>query len=1168
MRLERLDLLAFGNFTKTHLDFSPTSRSFQVILGANAAGKSTALRAITDLLFGVPPRTTDDFVHKMQHLRIGALISSSSGNTLEFRRRKGNKATILDPDGNVIDDASLVEFLGLVDRQTFESMFGLGHERLREGAEDLLRARGALGETLFEAAGGTRSVRGVLSELAEAADGLFKPQASRPILNAAISRYTDARKQARSASLAGDQFRALEDEIARVTSEIGARREALSTLHVRKQKLERVQRNLPRVAKRSRLLAEIEGLANVPDLPLNARDQRLELIRTKEHLESQIADAERVMGGLNGDLDRLSIPDELMREGERIKHLGDRLAVIRNAAADLPKRRGELASARDQVTRTLKRLRSGLDPNAVEALAVPKPKAKHIQELARGHGRLQAQREGAVDALVAAERELDGARQRLRDAAVPCDVVTLVDVVQRVRAQGNLEKEQQESAGRVKLLRQRLDVAAASLSGWHGDSDGLEKLPVPLAETIRRFDQRFRESDQQLARLRDKVHARKAELEEVVDEIAGLAAAGEVPTLEQLANVREHRERGWGLIRERYIERNEDAPNASAYDAERPLPEAYEHSVTAADAVADRLRTDAERVTAHQALRRRENSLSVQLAQEVSELNVAGELRETLETEWRSIWQAAAVEPRSAEEMIAWLDGHRRASEMADNLREAQGRYDQLGEQIQDCRQMLFGELEAIGAKPLDVQADLGLLLAHADRIVNEANTQKTSRTKLEQIVSEREERVRVATNERDGAEQRMAAWDNDWRTAVGPFELLRESAPAEAEGIIELLSEVFNGMEAASELEHRVTRIEEDAKDFEARVAELVAAITPDLNGEPADRALGQIAERLRMAERDAVSRDEKTTQLEALRPTLDKARRDLADVNEKLEALAKRAGCSHLDEIEHVEQQATQKRDIDKDLRSIEDQLVEDGGGAALDAVLAETVGGDSDAITGELADLDSQIEQVSEERDQELKGLGELQKKREEMLRVTDAAAMATQEAEDGIATIRSHAEEYMRLRLAEIVLRDFIERYQEKHQSPILKRASELFTRLTLRTFDALRTDFDDEDQPVLLGIDPTGAALGVPAMSEGTRDQLYLALRLAAVEQYLQTAEPLPFVADDLLVHFDDDRARAALEVLAEFSRRTQVLFFTHHHHLVELAREAVPADVLHVQELA
>ena len=51
---------------------------------------------------------------------------------------------------------------------------------------------------------------------------------------------------------------------------------------------------------------------------------------------------------------------------------------------------------------------------------------------------------------------------------------------------------------------------------------------------------------------------------------------------------------------------------------------------------------------------------------------------------------------------------------------------------------------------------------------------------------------------------------------------------------------------------------------------------------------------------------------------------------------------------------------------------------------------------------------------------------------------------------------------------------------------------------------------------------------------------------------------MPLVVDDILVHFDDDRARAALEILGELSERTQVLFFTHHARLVELARQAVP----------
>ena len=79
--------------------------------------------------------------------------------------------------------------------------------------------------------------------------------------------------------------------------------------------------------------------------------------------------------------------------------------------------------------------------------------------------------------------------------------------------------------------------------------------------------------------------------------------------------------------------------------------------------------------------------------------------------------------------------------------------------------------------------------------------------------------------------------------------------------------------------------------------------------------------------------------------------------------------------------------------------------------------------------------------------------------------------------------------------------------------------------------------------------------------------MYLALRLASLSHYLEQNEPVPFIVDDILVHFDDLRAAAALQLLAQLSDQTQVIFFTHHPHLVDLARQHVPAEKLFVQQL-
>ena len=100
--------------------------------------------------------------------------------------------------------------------------------------------------------------------------------------------------------------------------------------------------------------------------------------------------------------------------------------------------------------------------------------------------------------------------------------------------------------------------------------------------------------------------------------------------------------------------------------------------------------------------------------------------------------------------------------------------------------------------------------------------------------------------------------------------------------------------------------------------------------------------------------------------------------------------------------------------------------------------------------------------------------------------------------------------------------------------------------------------DGSGKPILLGVRPNDEEVHVDGMSDGSRDQLYLSLRLATLEQHLSKGEPMPFVVDDILIGFDDNRTRVCIEVLAELAASTQVLLFTHHRRVLELA-DAVEA---------
>ena len=185
--------------------------------------------------------------------------------------------------------------------------------------------------------------------------------------------------------------------------------------------------------------------------------------------------------------------------------------------------------------------------------------------------------------------------------------------------------------------------------------------------------------------------------------------------------------------------------------------------------------------------------------------------------------------------------------------------------------------------------------------------------------------------------------------------------------------------------------------------------------------------------------------------------------------------------------------------------------------------------------------------------------------------DGNARAAEAAEQGarlLAKIRRLAERYIQLKVAGFVLKNEIERFRRENQTPVLAITSRYFRELTLGSFAGLLPDENDQGDPVLVGTRSNGARVLVERMSSGTRDQLYLAMRLASLEWRLADHEPMPFILDDILVNADDARSRAALKILGELAAKTQIILFTHHRRIVDEARQLAENSELQVHELS
>ncbi|MEM9658390.1 MAG: hypothetical protein AAF961_08520, partial [Planctomycetota bacterium] len=458
------------------------------------------------------------------------------------------------------------------------------------------------------------------------------------------------------------------------------------------------------------------------------------------------------------------------------------------------------------------------------------------------------------------------------------------------------------------------------------------------------------------------------------------------------------------------------------------------------------------------------------------------------------------------------------------------------------------------------------------DRCQEIASTKRDDELRREHLAAEREKlcRQRVVA-EREAAEARQAVdqWRADWADSVLTLGLDGDARPSEANAVMDTVDEIFARLEESRKLEERIDGIDSDAQHFERSVRQLLEQAAPDLldaSDSSVDRTVAILVDRLDEAEKHQTKREGWVEQLQKLQTARNHADVRLARSQQTLAEMCKQAGCRAPVDLPQAEQRAKTRREIESDVRAVDERLLELAAGADVEEWMAIATQFDADGVQADLVSLDELIEALEREKQQVAETVGE---HRNELARMDGSgkAAEAQSQAEHLLAAIRSDAEEYVRRRLASAVLERAMERFREASQGPVLDRASQLFRMLTRGSFESLRADYGDSGNAVLVGQRPSGKTVAVAGMSEGTCDQLYLSLRLALLESTLDRREPLPFIVDDILIMFDDARAKCALEAMAQVGEKTQVVLFTHHEHLVRIARETLDDDALCVLEL-
>jgi uncharacterized protein YhaN len=1164
MRIRQLDLLRYGHFTDESISMPANSPDIQIVLGDNEAGKSTAMAGIEDLLFGIPSNSLRNFVHDYGNMRVGATLEKA-GQVLTVRRRKGKKDTLLSEEDVPIPsgEGAIAPYLAGADRGFYTRMFSLDHGRLREGGKELLQAHNDIGQMLFSASAGITDLRQDLMAMETEADTFW---ASR---RAAHRKYFQAEERLKSAEAAmrdhivtAGQWQLLKTAFEAADAAYQAIEREIEFRSAELRRLSRIRRVYRDVRKREETEAAIQALGLVTPFDDDAAQLLENSAKSDADAKLRVATLNEQVAALRAEQSTLVFDSAFLSRADDIQRLHDRRIQIHAGRADLPKRRAELAFAEATLTRLATELEwSGSVDQLVESIP-PRAKVAKLRILLNRRGERNSAVESAKAAVAEAECELSAIALQVDALGPATDFSNLSAVIKAAREFGDIGGQIANSKREEQEVRSALERKLGSLRPAVAGHAALSSMPVPPLAAIEAHRDTRRNLDQQHLACLERIRFAEHELAGHKRAYEQLKADEHVVARDELEQLRSHRDAGWSIIRRRYVEGAVvQEAELSAFSADE-LPQAFEAAVRNADEAADR-RFEKSKAAAR----------LVVIAGQISEQNGLLEtltaeekriLREhaTLGAAWEALWADASLTLQDPDTMIEWWRARSEIVELSARLSTAERNTAFWQAREAEAKRLVLAEFDATGMPSASLsEQPLYVIIQSATAIERKYDSAAKTHADLETQKRKATEDVARKRKVLEKAQMAWADWMSEWDVALKALGLSATSTPETADAQINVIDEMREFAARINELRHgRIEKILRDIEAFEQDALILVQTIAPGLSMTDAEDAVLNLECRLVEATRIRDLAGTKQAAIESLCEKIDECHERCGEARKVIDRYKEVAGVETIDELRAAIHRSNQMQQLRAGFDRLTKALTADGDGLSIAALRDECAPFDLDNVTAKEQTVEEEVKQLRVR----LMEAGENRNnsRREfEAIGADDRAARAASDRQAALAEMKRTAEEYVRLRSAIVLLRWAIDRYRREKQAPILKRASELFAILTDDSFQSLQLDFGENDRMELIGVRQGGERVNVAGMSDGSVDQLYLALRVAAIEDYLTHAEPLPFVADDLFINFDDKRAAAGFRILGELAKKTQVLFFTHHRHLVTVAREALGASV-------
>ena len=1176
MIIERLDLIAFGQFTGAVLDLAAGPNRFHIVYGPNESGKSTSMRAIHSLLFGMPQRSDDNFIHAYSAMRIGGQFrDAATGEVIQCVRRRGKTKTLLTPDGaDEVDPSKLAAMLRGVDAETFSRQFGLSHKELVAGGRAILDGGGDLGEMLFAAGTGTGTLRAARALLEKDRRELFIERGSAGTINKLIARFAETDKQLRDCRLLPSQYDSKHKELDQAVIDASQTEQQLKSQTQANRLMKACLKAHALLPDRQNIVTQLRtsiGSTPLLDDDFIAKRRNLE---TKWHAASKQLESFRDhITELQQRREQLHVDDRWTNAAPTIKSLMNELSEVVSGQKQVHQLSVDLSETQSQITAAIKRFgqtaSDAFDPadtvlrENVDEFAISETIRKDIDALVTRYGGLIESIQSTQDNIATLKQSKAEIAEKLAQMPPNPDITPLVDAIADIGKPRLLIDFVAKCRDEEQKTLRAVNDSLTGLRGFSGTVDDVRRYLPPPESEIARLATAISEAKTELHKRLVALATDQEKLRESQAIYQEFACDSELPTPERREVARRERDTTVAMLLG--LARNGETIDAA-------VVESLEKQIRVADQITDQLHQAYDQVMRHK-------RLSEEVAKSKRQVDLAIECHRMAQQNldaavmaWNELWRAYQVVAGTPDEMQVWLANLATLKKLitawddkSATVSSARAAVDRAVVQLLTTMRLAGESLQ--DKPPAQPTSDLTEVYSLATLCKDAAIRRINDRTLCEDELKRVEVALTKSLADLKKHERQYQQWQDQWHELLSQIAVTPSANPKDIHGIIRQIDEVQLLRQKRDSITASLQTLKRNQHDYHSRVEAIASQLEIDLAQEDLTSFVKQLSSQSEEFQKGDNERELLDQHVEALEQKIRVASEDERSLLAQLHVLCIEAGADDVSELPAIEQTSAKRRELDRDLQTIDQQLRALAGAEPLDAFIEHASEQDPASLEIELSKSEAELERLQQRWAAALETVGRLRGEVEQM-DASDQAATIQQERQNLLAAMRRHANRYAELTIAEDALKRAIDHYRENNEGPVLSLASKYFSRLTDGEYEALQIVFDDKDQPRLMGLRPNSkSSVVAQLMSDGTADALYLSLRLASLEVHLNTHNPIPLIVDDCLVQFDDDRAAAALKILSEMSTRTQVILFTHHQHLLDLAAENLPLGGFHSHRL-